>query len=161
MGSEMCIRDRHKPLRKRSLAFERTSRAGVHLHLHHGATGTRLPRTKFSFCLNHPVPCAAHASRTATIFFCNCHRRPIYCAAATCLHCSLAMRAPRPELRGFLSPTALSTTLLRTATLSPRAFLTGQPLAVLPLSSLRLLLLQLRYEAAAALWAAGAAIGSK
>ena len=130
-----------------------------HLRLRHGAPGTRLPRTKFIFRLNHPVPCAAHTSRTAMIFFCNCRIGRRFAAAAASLCCSHPARTPRPNPRGFVPPTTLPPTLLRCAHCSPRALVTGQWCCSRCRAAVRNLLLQHAGVAAAAPRAAAAAGG--
>ena len=128
-----------------------------HLRLRHGAPGTRLPRTKFIFRLNHPVPCAAHTSRTAMIFFCNCRSAADLLRCGNQPRCSLPTRAPRPKPRGFMSPAALSPTLLRRAT---RRAAPGSQVNGLPCRrrhALRQMLLQPTCAAAAALRAVAAA----
>ena len=91
-----------------------------------------MPRTKFIFRLNHPVPCAAHTSRTAMIFSCKCRLGRRSDAATWSCRCMMLTRTPRPKPRGFVSPAALSPTLLRRDTPSRRALVTGQWVAASP-----------------------------
>jgi len=130
-----------------------------HLRLRRGAYGACacIELTKFSSGLTHPVPCAAHTSRTAMIFFCNCRSAADLLRCGNQPRCSLPTRAPRPKPRGFVSPAALSPTLLRRAT---RRAAPGSQVNGLPCRrrhAPRQVLLQPTCAAAAALRAVAAA----
>ena len=72
----------------------------AHFAASHHTTGTTLPRTKFGFHLQVPVPCAARRPRTPKMFLCNCRcgrNGRTFCSGCCCKELA---RTPCPEASG-------------------------------------------------------------